>query len=408
MSNLLVYPSLVESPFIIIKIGEYTFGSVSTQNGSGLYKVQYPNFMTSMTVKKINGAVNTYTIQMVYQISAGDDPNFMDKVFSSVGYGNIKISYGDWSSPTFVYKEETALITNVQERVNFAQSRIDYTISCTGTVFSTMGNNYNFPATTAQPSQVIIDLIRKRSYGLLEAFPGMTNSTKILSNHLIASDDKKVYIHAKNNTNIVDYINYLTSCMIPNNNSDELSSANYFMTICDDPFNEYGGTYFKVTKVSSSTAFINGEDVYEVDIGYPDKNFVTNFQISDDQAYSLLYKYSQKPGTSSYAYRIDNEGNMVTVESPSITSANPYFLQSAEDESWWSKMTQFPISASLTVKGLLRPSMLMTHIRIRSTFFGQKFARASGLYIITGQEDSISGSGYKTTLSLMRIGGDTI
>lgn len=59
-------------------------------------KVTYPNFIRSAEVTKINGQLNQYTIQLVYQIQQGDDPNLVDKVFSSVGYGaTVKISYGD-------------------------------------------------------------------------------------------------------------------------------------------------------------------------------------------------------------------------------------------------------------------------------------------------------------------------
>ena len=68
-------------------------------------------------------------------------------------------------------------------------------------------------------------------------------------------------------------------------------------------------------------------------------------------------------------------------------------------------MTEFPITATLTIKGLMRPSMLMSKVRINSYFYGIKHV-SSGLYIITRQEDSVDGNGYKTTLSLTRIGAD--
>lgn len=68
-------------------------------------------------------------------------------------------------------------------------------------------------------------------------------------------------------------------------------------------------------------------------------------------------------------------------------------------------MTEFPVQATLEIKGLLRPALLMQYVRVNSYFYGKKYV-ASGLYIITKQIDSISGSGYKTTLSLTRIGGD--
>ena len=51
--------------------------------------------------------------------------------------------------------------------------------------------------------------------------------------------------------------------------------------------------------------------------------------------------------------------------------------------------------------------MLMTYVRINCFFYGQKYI-ASGLYIITKQEDLIDGSGYRTTLTLTRIAGDQV
>lgn len=70
-------------------------------------------------------------------------------------------------------------------------------------------------------------------------------------------------------------------------------------------------------------------------------------------------------------------------------------------------MTEFPITATLTIKGLMRPSILMSKVRINSYFYGIKHI-SSGLYIITRQEDSVSSSGYRTTLTLTRIGADNI
>jgi hypothetical protein len=70
-------------------------------------------------------------------------------------------------------------------------------------------------------------------------------------------------------------------------------------------------------------------------------------------------------------------------------------------------MTEFPITATLTIKGLMRPSILMSKVRINSYFYGIKHI-SSGLYIITKQEDSVSSSGYRTTLTLTRIGADNI
>ena len=69
---------------------------------------------------------------------------------------------------------------------------------------------------------------------------------------------------------------------------------------------------------------------------------------------------------------------------------------------WWTQATQFPIKAKLTIKGLLRPSLLMSYVRVNTYFYGKQHI-SSGLYIITKQEDLIDSSGYRTTLSLTRI-----
>jgi hypothetical protein len=68
-------------------------------------------------------------------------------------------------------------------------------------------------------------------------------------------------------------------------------------------------------------------------------------------------------------------------------------------------MTQYPISAKITIKGLLKPAILMSYLKVNTYFYGHKHI-SSGLYIITKQEDQIDSSGYRTTLSITRISGD--
>ena len=95
-AKLLSYPSLVEAPFVILKVGEYSFGTY-TKDGdlNKIARVTYPNFIQGMTVQKVNGTVNQYTINLVYQIEAGNDPNLVDKILSTVGYDLIYISYAN-------------------------------------------------------------------------------------------------------------------------------------------------------------------------------------------------------------------------------------------------------------------------------------------------------------------------
>ena len=72
---------------------------------------------------------------------------------------------------------------------------------------------------------------------------------------------------------------------------------------------------------------------------------------------------------------------------------------------WWTRATQYPIKATITFKGLLRPAVLMSYVRINVFYYGAKDLD-SGLYIVLSQSDAIDMSGYKTTLKLLRVGGD--
>jgi hypothetical protein len=99
---------------------------------------------------------------------------------------------------------------------------------------------------------------------------------------------------------------------------------------------------------------------------------------------------------------------MNAVWSPAITSKNSGFMTGPEDIVWWTKMTKYPIKASITINGLLRPAMLMTYVRLNVIFPGGNKHVASGLYLVTEQKDRIDGSaGYKTTLQLTKIAGST-
>ena len=69
--SLLSTSARVETPFIKVTIGNYTFGAYQKtttleSDGNGSYilnKVQYPNYVQSLKVQKINGTVNKYTLR---------------------------------------------------------------------------------------------------------------------------------------------------------------------------------------------------------------------------------------------------------------------------------------------------------------------------------------------------------
>lgn len=411
-TGLLSVGTFVESPFITLQIGNYTFGTYKYRKSENTVRVDYPNYMQSINIVKVNGTVNQYTINMVYQIEPGQDPNLLDKIFSSVGYGKIKISYGDYSSPSFIFREEEAIITKLTSNIDFSSSRITYTLFCTSNALQLASRSYNFPGVVCKPSDKIIEILFSEKYGLRQVFTGMKNKT--IARRLIAGDDRETHLEPKEGMSPITYLNYLVSEMSPSGDqTTSLGKSTYHLTIVDDITNEYNGPYFRVVKVTAdaSAESLSGSDVYEVDVGYSGyvrdtpSNYVMNFQIENDDSWSLLYKYSQQIPTEDYVYNIDNAGNVTTEYSPNSTTSSRYHKTTQAQKTWWTQMTQFPVTAKLTLKGLLRPAMLMSYVRINSLFYGQRHV-SSGLYVITKQQDIVDASGYRTILSLTRVTGD--
>lgn len=405
-------PTLVESPFIIVTIGKYTLGSYTgnktTTSLGMLAQVNFPNFVNSLNITKVNGTVNTYTIGIVYQIAPGDDPNLIDKIFSSVSATRkLSLSYGDWRNPASIYKEETTLITNVTSSLDMSASKITYTVQCVSDALSLASAVYDFPAREAKPSDIIKEMLKDVGYGLLTVFKGMVDFQRVITNGLIASNDKKVKIEARQNMNIIEYLNFLVGAMtsVDSESKDTIiQSGNYYLAIHDDITNALGGTYFEVKEVRAGTK-VSNYDVYEVDVGYPGDNFVTQFNLTNNQQYTILYDYAGKIEQTKYIYSIDNNGQLSTQYAPSIARSKSLQKVTEQNKNWWTKVTQFPIQATLTIKGLTRPSILMSQVRINTVMYGQKHI-SSGLYIITKQQDKLDSNGYTTTLTLLRIGGD--
>lgn len=417
--SLLSFPSLVESPFIILKVGDYTFGNFSkdlfSSDAIRDIHVDYPNYIQGMNVVKTNGTVNQYIINLIYQIEAGQDPNLLDKIFSSVGYGTIKISYGDWAMPNFIYKEEEALITKLTSKIDFSKSQINYVLNCTSNSLVLLSTCFNFPSRHAKPSSIIKEMISNNQYGLLDVFTGMKNKTKVDFYGLIPSDDKEVDIDSQEAMDPLSYLNYLVTYMssLSNNINAVLKDSIYYLTIYDTTSNaelgtDFDGPFFKISKIQApyGKKYLSSIKTYEIDIGYPGNNFVTNFSINDDNSWALLYNYSSKNDIHEYNYELDDDGQVVYNLSRSLTTSIKNFKTNENQKTWWTKMVQFPISATLEIKGLLRSAMLMSYVKVHAYFYGQKHT-SSGLYIITKQEDTISANGYRTTLSLTRVAGDT-
>lgn len=243
--ELLSIGTLVESPFVIVKIGEYTFGNVSRYKTNNAISTTFPNYMHSITATKINGEINTYVITMIYKITVGDDPNLLERVFSTVSNTReLTLSYGDWNAPGFIYKEEKALIQNIKTDMDFAGSKITYTISCIGTANVLNSSCRSFPAIHDKPSNIIKKYIKNNNFGLVDIFTGMRDYTKVISKNCIASDDMVIELEAKDNISIVDYLNYLVNCMEPHTGKGIYKLT--FYDASDDP--DLGGQFFKIKK----------------------------------------------------------------------------------------------------------------------------------------------------------------
>ena len=327
------------------------------------------------------------------------------------GYQKIILNYGDMSSPSFIFKKEEAIATKIKVNTDFSSSRIDYTLDCTSTKLQLLANSFSFPPVEAKPSDVMINLICNKKYGIQDVLPGMSSKSLIRSLGLIASDDKKVKIEGKENVDILYYLNYLTECMSPVNDPVDTikKSAIYKLTIEDDYDGKVGGAYLKVTKVEKNRSTLNNDspDVYSVDIGYPGNNFVSGFTVNYNDEWSIYYDYSMNLNQNNYVRTINNKGELESIFSPALTTSRKYKYTTESDKSWWTAMTEFPVTATLTIKGLLKPAILMDKIRINTYFYGLKHV-SSGLYIITKQEDSVTETGYKTTLSLTRVSADIL
>lgn len=415
MSNtisLLESPNRVVTPFIKVKIGSYDFGIFSETSrvekiDGAIYKIynfQYPNYIQELQVKKINGQVNEYTLQIKYPITESSDPNFFEKVFSSVSEDrSITFSYGDMSAPNFLYKDERAIITKVQNSFDLNSACITYTVSATSAVALTTASAYNFTSKEwtgyKKPSDLIKKILKQNTkFGLLDVFTGMRNTSLVESYGLIASDDIIVNLEAQTNMTALDYIKYLVSSMRRNSDNNL-----YTVTVIDDTSDIFGGPYFKVVNAMNSS---NSLDTYELDIGYPSSNIVTSFTIDNNESYSILYNFDKKLNTNEYITRIADDGTTKTIYSPNISSKNDEQITHTNDYNWWVNVTEYPISAVIQIKGILRPAILMSKLKLNVLFYGKAHI-SSGTYIITKQVDTIKSDGCWTTLNLVRVAGDT-
>ena len=413
--NLLGSLTHVEVPFIKVSIGDYTFGvyDKTTSNASdvqGAYKatkIKFPNYVKGLTITKINGQVNKYNLNISFPITTNTDPNFFEKVFSSVSSSRkIVFSYGDMALPSYVYRDEEAIITNVTSVFNAKSPVINYTVEAISSATLLYAGTYTFQARRAKPSTVIEELLRDNKYKLTELFYGMRDLNKVFDNNLIARDDKVVNIELKTNISIFDYLVYLVSCMTPVSDEGGFGKSGlYVINVIDDMTGVYQGPYFTVKKMTTSSLRQSALETYTIDVGFPSQNIVTDFSVDNNETYSIYYDYTNSITQEEYRYRINDNGKLEPVYAPLLSSGNAEYKTTEADRSWWTAVTEYPITAQITLKGLIRPALLMSYVKLNMYYFGKKHI-SSGLYVISKQVDTIDESGFRTTLSLVRVAGD--
>lgn len=399
-SILPIAKAMVEAPFVEIDFKGIIVGTLRNSVDD------YPNHISSLEVEKINGQIHKYTVNIVHQIRPGEDPNLFDRILSKARYDRISLKYGDYTS-NVIYGDEKIFITDVVMNRDYVGNKVSYTIHATSAGSLVTSYKLNFPTQTAKPSTIINNLLynnKETSQLLLDAFPGMKNISKVNSNNLIPTNDSSLELDEQLNISPIEYINYLVSCMSNASNSSDtiIKNSSYYITYENDYDNKMGGAYFNISEVTpNSISSTYGNSIYEINIGYPDNNFVMEFSVDNETAWALFYKNSSL--ASEYIYSIDNNGNRVKEYSPNLMSSSSPFNEIQKN--WWTSMVHFPINASVTLKGLIKPIMLMDYVLVNVVFYGQKHI-TSGAYVITGQRDTLSGSGFRTTLALTRVGAN--
>ena len=418
--KLLSSQARIQVPWVKVTIGNYTFGIFDEKTKSwgkdraGFYQpfeIQFPNYIQTLEVEKINGQVNKYRLNIKYPITQHDDPNFFEKVFSSVSRTRkIIFTYGDAENPAYVYKNEEAIITKITQQFQLAGSAITYRVEAVSSSALQADGSITMLGTgdgrKVKPSDEIKKLFRSNK-SLQNTFTGMSTADL---DKLIAGDDMQVEIESKRNISAIDYINYLAGCMIPEGTQSGLSKEIYVMTIYDDSITSADqamskkGPYFKVTKVST---VMDRDDAYEIDIGINTSTIVRDFQIEQNENYSMYYEYQNLAHPENYVRRIGADGLWEDKYAPTSMMREDKFDIKSNDQVWWTKATQFPINASIQIQGLLRPATLMQYVKLNVIFPGGNKHLSSGLYIVTSQVDNIGPNGYATNLKLTRIKGDT-
>lgn len=386
-TNLPVLSVAVEAPYFELDIGGVKFG--------GYHNNKIPNYVKSMTIKKVNGSINEYSISLIHQVRPGDNPNYIDNILSATGYNYITVKYGDASTGQ-IFNDYKALITNVAQTFDFTNCNIIYNISATSIAAESAATRYNFSEFTGKVSDRIRWLLYESATNLLDVFPGMSNRYEVEKQGLIPVNDAVVTIGSQIGVTAVNYLLTLVERMENSSTSvdAEITKSIYRLTVQDST----RGSTFKINEITSNVSSI--PFMYEVNVGYPDDNFVLNFNVNDNFAYAVTLEGAKK--IVKYDYELNALGNLDRQRVPA-------YYQEEEDKlgfrNLWSSLTRFPVNATLTVRGLLQDSLLMQYIKVNCVMYGAKRI-SSGVYIVTEQTDNIGNGVYSTTLSLLRVAGD--
>lgn len=369
----------IEAPFISVNIAGVEIGTYRGRSAP-------PNYISGLVVRRTNSSLNEYTLNLIHQVSPGDNPNYIDELLGVNGYNEIIITYGD-AEGGITYMSVKALITDVHTSFDFINCNINYVISATSSAALSATYRTNFSGVYNKPSTVIREIISSDP-SIKSTFPLMSNLTFVDSNNLIPNTDAAVSIPAYDNITPLNYIREITSYMTNNlrKSKTELSNSVYVFYI-DDNIN---GSYFKINEINTANNISNMVIAYEVDVGYPDTSQVFDFKVDTDYAWAMSYNYND--GIRNYEYDLDDVGNIVSTSKTTLTS------------NWWTKMTEMPITAQLTVRGLISPMMLMTYVKVNCSYYGSQRI-SSGVYVVIGQTDTLDKNGFRSTLNLLRVAG---
>ena len=210
----------------------------------------------------------------------------------------------------------------------------------------------------------------------------------------------------------MDYLKYLVNCMQyeGDDSVEGIKKYIYCLTLYNHQDDKIRGEYFKISRVAVNPEFdyIDNFCTYELNIGYPDKNLVTSFQLDQKDNWSILYNYNADiSDVPKKVFSIDDNGDIQAITTNNLTMNYTISREDEATRSWWTQVTSFPVKATVTIKGLVRPQLLMSYVKVNVTFYGRKHI-SSGIYCILKQTDRISSSGYRTTLELLRVKGDDI